>query len=56
MCYIVKKKGKGTTQEKKIKKIKGSHLEKKDSQERELCVEKRIKRRKQSVAVFEKDN
>ena len=30
--------------------------EKEDNQERELCVEKKIKRREQSVAAFEKDN
>ena len=30
--------------------------EKEDSQERELCMEKKIKRREQSVAAFEKDN
>ena len=56
MLYSEEKKEKVPHKKKIIKKIKGSHLEKKDSQERELCVEKRIKRRKQSVAVFEKDN
>jgi len=30
--------------------------EKEDSQERELCMEKKIKRREQSVAAFEKNN
>ena len=34
----------------------GSHLEKKDSQERELCMEQKIKRREQSTVAFEKDN
>ena len=32
----------------------GSRLEKEDSQERELCVEKKIKRREQSVAPLRK--
>ena len=35
---------------------KGRHLEKEDSQERELCMEKKIERRGQSVAAFERDN
>ena len=30
--------------------------EKEDGQERELCVEQKIKRREQSVADFERDN
>ena len=34
----------------------GSRLEKKDSQERELCMEQKIKKREQSIATFEKDN
>ena len=34
----------------------GSRLEKKDSQERELCMEQKIKRREQSIATFKKDN
>ena len=35
---------------------KGRHLEKEDSQERELCMEKKIERRGQSVAAFKRDN
>ena len=35
---------------------KGRRLEKEDSQERELCMEKKIERRGQSVAAFERDN
>ena len=34
----------------------GSRLEKKKTAKRELCVEKKIERRVQSVAAFEKDN
>ena len=34
----------------------GSCLEKEDSQERELCMEKKIERRVQSIAAFERDN
>ena len=40
----------------KREQLRGSRLKKDDSQERELCVKKKIKRREQSVAVFEKDN
>ena len=40
----------------KREQLRGSRLKKEDSQERELCVEKKIKRREQSVAAFEKDN
>ena len=39
---------------KKKKKKRGSRLEKEDSQERKLCVEKKIKRREQSVAPLRK--
>ena len=35
---------------------KGRRLEKEDNQERELCMEKKIERRGQSVAAFERDN
>ena len=34
----------------------GSCLEKEEGRERELCVEKKIERRVQSVAAFERDN
>ena len=34
----------------------GSYLEKKKIAKRELCVEKKIKSREQSVAAFEGDN
>ena len=39
---------------KKREQPRGSRLEKEDSQERELCVEKKIKRREQSVAPLRK--
>ena len=35
---------------------KESRLEKEDNQERELCVEKKIKGKEQNIAIFEKDN
>ena len=34
----------------------GAALEKEDSQKRELCMEKKIKRREQSISAFEKYN
>ena len=39
----MKKKEKGAAQEKKREQPRVSHLEKEDSQERELCMEKKIK-------------
>ena len=36
--------------------LRGSRFEKEDNPERELCVEKKIKRRDQSIAIFERDN
>ena len=51
-CRIVKKR-----KEKDARQVNSeSHLEKEDSQERELYVEKKIKIREQSVATFEKEN
>ena len=40
----------------KRKQLRGSHLEKKNTDKRKLCVEKKIKRREQNVAAFERDN
>ena len=34
----------------------GNRLEKKKTAKRELCVKKKIERREQSVAAFERDN
>ena len=60
MLYSEEKRKRYRTREKKKKKkkeqLRGGRLEKEDSQERELCVEKKIKRREQSIVVFEKYN
>ena len=55
-CHIVKKKKKKEHTSELKEQPRGSHLEKKDSQERELCMKQKIKRREQSIAAFEKDN
>ena len=54
MC---KSKGRGsrTRNKKKREQLRGSHLQKKKTAKRELCMEKKIKMREQSVAAFERD-
>ena len=55
MCYIVKKKGKGTAQEKKRAAKRGSLRERTQPRKRVVCGEEN-KRREQSIVVFEKYN
>ena len=55
MCKS-KERGSRIRNKKKRKQPRGSCLEKKKTTKRELCVEKKIKRREQSVAAFERDN
>ena len=58
-CHT-KRKGKSSNKDCRTRKKRAAKRkpfrEKEDSQERELCMEKKIKRREQSVAAFEKDN
>ena len=53
MCKT-KERGNRTRKKKKKELPRGSLLEKKKTTKRELCVEKKIKRREQSVAAFER--
>ena len=55
MCKS-KERGSRTRKKKKREQPRGSHLEKKKTVKRGLCVEKKIKRREQSVTAFDKDN
>ena len=55
MCKS-KERGSRTKNKKKRERPRGSRLEKKKTAKRDLCVEKKIKRREQSVATFERDN
>ena len=54
--YKSKERGSRTRNKKKREPPRGSHLEKKKTVKRKLCVEKKIKRREQSVTTFERDN
>ena len=61
VAYWRQSSNKEAAQEKKKKEKKkssqeGGHLEKKDNQERELWVVKKIEGREQSVVAFENDN
>ena len=55
MCKS-KERGSCTRKKKKREQSRRSHLEKKKTTKRELCTEKKIKMREQSVAPFERDN
>jgi len=55
MCKS-KERGSHTRNKKKKEQPRGSHLQKKKTAKRELYVEKKIKRREQSVSAFKRDN
>ena len=55
-AYCRERKEIGSRTRKKREQPRGSHLEIRKTAKRELCVKKKIERRVQSVAAFEKDN
>ena len=56
VSHIEETEKRGNRTREKREQLRESHLEKEDSQERELCMEKKIERREERVAAFKIDN